>query len=270
MRDPLHSGGLASQGAQHRSGLSGGAVFRPHRALAGGLLFGLVRGSLYTFLGAMLNCTFMFLLSRRFGRARVEGYIRQKLPAVWQARLRRAGGRQGFWLLVLLRLIPAVPYNLINYAFGLTGMGLSRYLLASAIGIIPGTLAFINIGDKALDPASPAFWAAVGLLVLLLAVTALLGRRLAVSPQSLTGMLVGLVSPLPTLVMLGDMDSRGKAAAGAFLVSGASLMAAHMGFVLCTEPELLGAVAAGKLSGAVSAAALALFLTGRPEAERTH
>ena len=156
------------------------AVFFPVAvlALAGGLLFGLVRGSLYTFLGAMLNCTFMFLLSRRFGRARVEGYIRQKLPAVWQARLRRAGGRQGFWLLVLLRLIPAVPYNLINYAFGLTGMGLSRYLLASAIGIIPGTLAFINIGDKALDPASPAFWAAVGLLVLLLAVTALLGRRL--------------------------------------------------------------------------------------------
>ena len=153
------------------------AVFFPVAvlALAGGLLFGLVRGSLYTFLGAMLNCTFMFLLSRRFGRARVEGYIRQKLPAVWQARLRRAGGRQGFWLLVLL---PAVPYNLINYAFGLTGMGLSRYLLASAIGIIPGTLAFINIGDKALDPASPAFWAAVGLLVLLLAVTALLGRRL--------------------------------------------------------------------------------------------
>lgn len=99
---------------------------------------------------------------------------------------------------------------------------------------------------------------------------ALLGRRLAVSPQSLTGMLVGLVSPLPTLVMLGDMDSRGKVAAGAFLVSGASLMAAHMGFVLSTEPELLGAVAAGKLSGAVSAAALALFLTGRPEAERTH
>ena len=156
------------------------AVFFPVAvlAMAGGLLFGLVRGSLYTFLGAMLNCALMFLLSRRLGRARVEGYIRQKLPAPWQARLRRAGGRQGFWLLVLLRLIPAVPYNLINYAFGLTGMGLPRYLLASAIGIIPGTLAFINIGDKALDPASPAFWAAVGLLALLLAVTALLGRRL--------------------------------------------------------------------------------------------
>ena len=82
------------------------------------------------------------------------------------------------WLLVVLRLIPAVPYNLINYAFGLTGMGLPQYLLASAVGIIPGTLVFINIGDKALDPSAPAFWLAIGLLVLLLAATALLGRRL--------------------------------------------------------------------------------------------
>ena len=147
-------------------------------ALAGGLLFGLVLGSIYTFLGAMLNCALMFLISRRLGRGRMERYIRQKLPPVWQARLRRAGGRQGFWLLVVLRLIPAVPYNLINYAFGLTGMGLSRYLLASAVGIIPGTLVFINIGDKALAPSAPTFWIAIGLLVLLLAVTALLGRRL--------------------------------------------------------------------------------------------
>lgn len=147
-------------------------------ALAGGLLFGLVLGSIYTFLGAMLNCALMFLISRRLGRERMERYIRQKLPPVWQARLRRAGGRQGFWLLVVLRLIPAVPYNLINYAFGLTSMGFPQYLLASAVGIIPGTLVFINIGDKALAPSGPTFWIAIGLLVLLLAVTALLGRRL--------------------------------------------------------------------------------------------
>ena len=162
--------------------ISGGALqgkFGPRRViLLGGLLFGLVLGSIYTFLGAMLNCALMFLISRRLGRGRMERYIRQKLPPVWQARLRRAGGRQGFWLLVVLRLIPAVPYNLINYAFGLTSMGFPQYLLASAVGIIPGTLVFINIGDKALAPSAPTFWIAIGLLVLLLAVTALLGRRL--------------------------------------------------------------------------------------------
>ena len=76
------------------------------------------------------------------------------------------------------RLIPAVPYNLINYAFGLTGMRYPAYILASALGIIPGTFAFINIGDKALDMSSPEFWIGIGLLGLLLAVTALLGKKL--------------------------------------------------------------------------------------------
>ena len=57
-------------------------------------------------------------------------------------------------------------------------MALGSYLLASAIGIIPGTLVFINIGDKAVDWTAPSFWVAVGLLVLLLLVTGLLGRRL--------------------------------------------------------------------------------------------
>ena len=147
-------------------------------ALAGGLLFGLVRGSIYTFVGALLNCALMFLLARYVGREKIRSLVRKKLPHPWQRRLEGLGGREGALLLVILRLIPAVPYNLINYAFGLTEMKLSTYLIFSAIGIIPGTLAFINIGDKALDPASQDFWIAIGLLIALLAVTALLGRKL--------------------------------------------------------------------------------------------
>ena len=77
-------------------------------------------------------------------------------------------------------------------------------------------------------------------------------------PQSLTGMLVGLVSALPTLSMYKDMDSRGKVAAGAFLVSGTSLLSAHMAFVVSTEPPMLLAVLAAKLAGALAAVALAL------------
>ena len=147
-------------------------------ALAGGLLFGLLRGSIYTFVGALLNCALMFLLARYVGREKIRALVRKKLPQPWQRRLEGLGGREGALLLVILRLIPAVPYNLINYAFGLTEMKLSVYLIFSAIGIIPGTLAFINIGDKALDPASPDFLISIGLLIALLAVTALLGRKL--------------------------------------------------------------------------------------------
>lgn len=88
---------------------------------------------------------------------------------------------------------------------------------------------------------------------------AALGGRLGLGPQSLTGMLVSLATPLPALAAYQDMDERGKVAAGAFLVSGASLLAAHMGFVIGTEPDMLTPLAAGKLSGAVAAAALALW-----------
>ena len=147
-------------------------------ALAGGLLFGLWWGSVYTFLGAMVNCSVMFFLSRTIGREPVRALVESKLSRRWQQRLAAAGGRGGFGLLVVLRLIPAVPYNLINYGFGLTSMGYGTYLLGSAIGIIPGTLVFINIGDKAMELTSPGFWTAIGLLVLLLAVTAALGKKL--------------------------------------------------------------------------------------------
>ena len=147
-------------------------------ALAGGLLFGLWWGSVYTFIGAVLNCALMFLLARYVGRSQVQRLVEPKLSPQWQRRLQMADGKEGFLLLIILRLIPAVPYNLINYTFGLTGISFSSYLLASAIGIIPGTFAFINIGDKTLEAGSPSFWIAIGLLVLLLAVTGLLGKKL--------------------------------------------------------------------------------------------
>lgn len=147
-------------------------------ALAGGLLFGLWWGSVYTFIGAVLNCALMFLLARYVGRSQVQRLVEQKLSPQWQRRLQMADGKEGFLLLIILRLIPAVPYNLINYTFGLTGISFSSYLLASAIGIIPGTFAFINIGDKTLEAGSPSFWIAIGLLVLLLVVTGLMGKKL--------------------------------------------------------------------------------------------
>ena len=147
-------------------------------ALAGGLLFGLWAGSIYTFLGAMINCTVMFWLARTVGYEKVKALVESKLSEKWQKRLNAAAGREGFLLLIVLRLIPAVPYNLINYTFGLTRMSYGAYLLASAVGIIPGTFVFINIGDKAMDVTSPSFWVAMGLLVLLLVVTTVLGKKL--------------------------------------------------------------------------------------------
>lgn len=91
---------------------------------------------------------------------------------------------------------------------------------------------------------------------------AYLGRKMGMCPQCLTGMLIGLVSPMPVFSMYRDMDAKGKTAAGAFLVSGTSLLAAHMGFVLAAEPEMLPALTGGKICGAVAAVLLVSVFGG--------
>ncbi len=87
----------------------------------------------------------------------------------------------------------------------------------------------------------------------------LLGKKLGMYPLSLTGMLIGSVSPMPVFSMYREMDEKGKTAAGAFLVSGASLLAAHMGFTVATEPGMLAALTAGKVCGAFAAVLLTML-----------
>lgn len=147
-------------------------------ALVGGAVYGLASGSLYTFVGALLNCSVMFFLPRFFGAEWIRSRFFSKLSPLWQERLEKAEGRQGFILLILLRLIPLVPYNLINYGFGMTHMTFTTYLLGSALGIIPGTLVFINVGKQALDWKSPQFLLSILLLILLITVTTRAGKRL--------------------------------------------------------------------------------------------
>lgn len=87
-----------------------------------------------------------------------------------------------------------------------------------------------------------------------------IGNRLGMKAESMASLLVGAVSVIPAISMYGDMDEKGKVACGAFLVCGASLLAAHMGFVVSTEPELLGALFGGKLSGGAAALVLTLAM----------
>lgn len=76
----------------------------------------------------------------------------------------------------------------------------------------------------------------------------------------MTGLLVGMVSVIPAIAMYKDMDEKGKVVNGAFLVSAASMLAAHAGFTLSREPELLGAMLGAKLGGGAAAFILAMLV----------
>ena len=88
-----------------------------------------------------------------------------------------------------------------------------------------------------------------------------LGGKTGLNSVSMTALLIGMVSVVPALAMFPRMDRRGKIVNGAFLVCGASCFAAHLGFAVGVEPELVGALLAAKLLGGLLGALMALAAT---------
>jgi uncharacterized membrane protein YdjX (TVP38/TMEM64 family) len=125
--------------------------------LAAGAIFGLVKGTLVVFVAATLGASLAFLVSRHLARSAIEKKIagNPRFAAIDQA-VASHGGR----LVFLLRLSPVFPFNLLNYALGLTKVRFVEYLIAS-VGMLPGTLLYVYYGKLAGDVAALASGAQV-------------------------------------------------------------------------------------------------------------
>lgn len=113
--------------------------------LAAGAVFGLAKGIATVFIGASAGATMAFLVSRYAARSwvehRLEGHDRF-------AAIDEAIGEEGLKIAVLLRLSPVFPFNLLNYALGLTRISLRDYVIAH-LGMLPGTLLYVYYGRVA-------------------------------------------------------------------------------------------------------------------------
>ena len=116
--------------------------------IGGGWLFGFMEGLVVVSLSSTLAASCSFLIGRYLARAWVEGKISE--DARYRS-LDRAIGERGFFVVLLTRLSPLFPYNLLNYAWGISSVRISRYVLASWIGMIPGTLLYVYLGAAASD-----------------------------------------------------------------------------------------------------------------------
>lgn len=110
--------------------------------LAAGVIFGLVKGTVYSLIGATLGASGSFLVARYGARRAIERRIAGNARF---AAIDRAVGREGFKIVALLRLSPVFPFNLLNYALGLTEVRFLPYLAASA-AMLPGTLLYVYYG----------------------------------------------------------------------------------------------------------------------------
>jgi len=118
--------------------------------LGAGVVFGVLKGSALVSVASILGATAAFLVGRYLARdwvaRKIEGNA--KFAAVDEA-----VAREGWKIVGLTRLSPVFPFNLLNYAYGLTRVSLRDYFLASWIGMLPGTVMYVYIGSLAGDLA---------------------------------------------------------------------------------------------------------------------
>ncbi len=151
--------------------------------LAAGAVFGLWRGALIVFTGAVLGSSAAFAIARTVGRNRVAAWLArdERMAAVG-----RAVAGKGFTVVLLLRLSPVFPYNLLNYALGLSGIRYRDFLTGS-IGMLPGTFLYTYYGKVVGDvaalvagasaPRGPEYYVLLGLgLAATVAVTVVITR----------------------------------------------------------------------------------------------
>jgi len=125
--------------------------------LAAGTIWGIFPGVPYVFLAATLGAAAAFLVARYLARAAIEQRLAHNASF---AAIDRAVGAQGGKLVFLLRLSPVFPFNLLNYALGLTSVRFVDYVAAS-IGMLPGTFLYVYYGKLVGDLAALAGGAAV-------------------------------------------------------------------------------------------------------------
>lgn len=119
--------------------------------IAGGAIFGFKLGALLNWMGASVGAALAYALARSLGTDAVHRLLGSRVP-----RLDAFTGRHGFLTVLRLRLVPVVPFNLLNFGAGLAGVRFRDYFLATLIGLIPGTLVYTYFADAMLAGAAGA------------------------------------------------------------------------------------------------------------------
>ena len=109
----------------------------------GGIAFGPVWGVVYVWAGATIGVSLAFLVSRYVARELVESWVAGNTQF---GKIDEKVEQQGWRILMFTRLVPIFPFNLQNYAYGLTKIKFPTYVLVSAIFMLPGTIAYVQIG----------------------------------------------------------------------------------------------------------------------------
>ena len=146
---------------------------KPVLNVAAGAIFGVPEGLALAVIGTTLGAVLAFGLGRSLGREALQPLLKRKVLAALDRRL----NDQGFGSVLLLRIVPGVPFQGVNFAAAFSGVRPWSFTTATALGVLPGTAAYVIAGATASSPASPVFLLSIAAIVTMMVFTLAIVRR---------------------------------------------------------------------------------------------
>ncbi len=145
--------------------------------IAAGILFGPLWGVVYVAIGSTSGAALAFLVARLLGRKWVKKILKKGGLGSLDKRVKKDGWK----IVAITRLIPLFPYNLLNYAFGLSDIGFKAYIIPTFIFMLPATIAYVTFSSSIPDIArGQVGWpliAGLGLIIILSVVTLIYKKK---------------------------------------------------------------------------------------------
>lgn len=146
-------------------------------AMAAGYVFGIFQASIYTFIGAFLNSTLTYFIGKYVAYELINDIANKKYSSVYTKLKARTHGKDGFIFMLIVRLLPFVPYTFLNYMSGATGYDYLTFISSSMLGILPGIFLYTNIGTNLTVIGSIEFYISIVIFILFLITTTLVAKK---------------------------------------------------------------------------------------------
>lgn len=146
-------------------------------AIISGAVFGFIKGAIYTFIGAFLNATLTYLVSKYVAYDFVSDIVKRKYSDTYAKIESNVKGKSGFILMLILRLLPLIPYTALNYMAGISGYEYKIFITSTLLGIIPGMLCYVNIGSSSVNGLTKEFVFAISLLIVFCIFISLIAKK---------------------------------------------------------------------------------------------
>ena len=146
-------------------------------AMAAGYVFGILPAGIYTFIAAFINSTLTYFLGKYVAYDFINDLANEKYPDVYNKLKEKSNGKEGFVFMLIVRLLPFVPYTLLNYMSGAVGFNYLVFISSSMLGILPGIFIYTNIGTNLSELGSKNFYISILIFVIFVSITTIIAKK---------------------------------------------------------------------------------------------